>query len=112
GLNTGPGRSFSINNGTTLLKAFNNANANGGDPQDWASGTNDAFNAFSSSGVENDLTPVDLRVMDVIGYDGTGSSPTPTPTPTPTPGGTATPTPTPTPTASPGSGPAVMVSPA
>jgi hypothetical protein len=101
GLNTGPGRSFSINNGTTLLKAFNNANANGGDPQDWASGTNDAFNAFSSSGVKNDFTPVDLRVMDVIGYDATGSSPTPTPTPTP--GGTPTPTPSATPTPVPGS---------
>src|SRR5690242_16871900 len=51
GLNEGPGRSFSIDNGTTLLKAFNNANANGGDSQDWASGTNDCFNAFSSYGV-------------------------------------------------------------
>ena len=69
GLNNGPGRSFSINNGTTLLKAFNNAAANSGDLQDWASGTNDAFNAFSNSGVQNDLTVVDLRVMDVIGYN-------------------------------------------
>src|SRR4029077_7384065 len=42
GLNSGPGRFFSIDNGTTLLKAFNNANANpGSDLQDWASGTND-----------------------------------------------------------------------
>jgi hypothetical protein len=69
GLNDGAGRFFSINNGTTLLKAFNNAAVNGGDLQDWASGTNDTFNAFSSAGVQNDLTPVDLRVMDVIGYD-------------------------------------------
>src|SRR4029077_15802043 len=108
GLNTGPGRSFSIDNGTTLLKAFNNANANGGDPQDWASGTKDAFNAFSNSGVKNDLSAVDLRVMDVIGYDATaGGSPTPTPTPTPTPGGT----PTPTPTATPVPGSAVIFSP-
>src|ERR1700736_3533079 len=106
GLNQGPGRFFSIDNGTTLLKAFNNANANGGDPQDWGSGTNDAFNAFGSFGVLNDLSPVDLCVMDVIGYDATGGSPTPTPTPTP--GGTPTPTPTP----SPSPGPAVMVSPA
>jgi hypothetical protein len=96
GLNNGAGRSFSIDNGTTLLKAFNNAAVNGGDLDDWASGTNDCFNAFSSSSVENDLTTVDLRVMDVIGYDRV----------------TATPTPTPTPTATPGSGPAVMVSPA
>ena len=108
GLNEGPGRSFSIDNGTTLLKAFNNANANGGDSQDWASGANDCFNAFSTSGVLNALTPVDLRVMDAIGYDATGTSPTPTPTPT----GTPSPAPTATPTSSPGSGAAVMVSPA
>src|SRR5207237_4488824 len=45
GLNSGPGRFFSIDNGTTLLKAFNNAAANpGSDLQDWASGMNDAFN--------------------------------------------------------------------
>lgn len=69
GLNNGAGRSFSINNGTTLLKAFNNALALGGDLQDWASGANDTFNAFSSSGVLNALTPVDIQVMDVIGYD-------------------------------------------
>jgi hypothetical protein len=69
GLNNGAGRSFSINNGTTLLKAFNNAAANGGDLQDWASGTNDAFNAFSSDSVKNDLSAVDIRVMDAIGYD-------------------------------------------
>ncbi len=69
GLNNGANRSFSINNGTTLLKAFNNAAMNGGDLQDWASGTNDSFNAFSSDGVQNDLTAVDLRVMDAIGYN-------------------------------------------
>jgi hypothetical protein len=69
GLNDGGGRSFSINNGTTLLKAFNNAALHGGDLQDWASGTNDSFNAFSGSGVKNDLTAVDIRNMDVIGYD-------------------------------------------
>jgi len=71
GLNNGAGRSFSINNGTTLLKAFNNAALNGGDLYDWASGANDAFNAFTGIGVKNDLTDVDLRVMDVIGYDRT-----------------------------------------
>ena len=59
---------FSVNGGVTNLKNFN-ANGNGGDLGDWASGSNDAFNAFSSSGVENDLTPVDVRVMDVIGWN-------------------------------------------
>src|SRR5437660_26134 len=67
GLNKNGGRSFSIDNGTNLLKAFNNASTNGGDISDWASGTNDSFNAFSSSGVRNDLTAVDLRLMDAIG---------------------------------------------
>jgi hypothetical protein len=113
GLNNGAGRFFSIDNGTTLLKAFNFPNGNGSDPQDWASGTNDCFNAFASSSVENDLTSVDLRVMDVIGYDFASSSPTPTPTatPTPTPTGTPTPTVTPTPTPTPITGSAVMLSP-
>lgn len=69
GLTNGGGRFFSFDNGTSLLKAFNNAAANGGDAQDWASGTNDCFNAFSSSGVKNDLTAVDIRVMDVIGFN-------------------------------------------
>jgi hypothetical protein len=104
GLNDGPGRFLSINNGATLLKAFNDHSSNGGDLADWASGTNDAFNAFSSSGVQNDLTLVDLRKMDVIGYDRTGtSSPTPTATATATatPVHTATPTATATATATP-----------
>jgi len=60
---------FSVDGGTTNLKDFN-ANGNGGDLGDWASGSNDAFNAFSSgTGVEEDLTSVDIRVMDVIGWD-------------------------------------------
>lgn len=69
GLGNGAGNSFSINGGTTLVKGFNNAASNGGDCRDWASGTNDAFNAFSSSGVSNPVSATDLRVMDVIGYD-------------------------------------------
>jgi len=59
---------FSVDGGTTNLKNFN-ANGNGGDLGDWASGSNDSFNAFSDSGVQNDLTSVDVRVMDVIGWD-------------------------------------------
>ena len=79
GLNDGAGRFLSMNSGTTLLKGWNNASVNGGDLSDWASGTNDAFNAFSSSGVLNALTEVDLRNMDVIGYD---RSPVPEPSST------------------------------
>ncbi len=67
--NTGAGRYFSIDNGTTSLKDFNNYDLNGRDAQDWASGANDAFNALSSADVKNDLTEVDLRVLEVIGYN-------------------------------------------
>jgi len=69
GLNKGPGRSFSIDNGTTLLIAFNDFTANQGDLQDWAGPAADPFNAFGPPGEQDDLTPVDLRTMDVIGYD-------------------------------------------
>ena len=47
GLRGGPGNNFSIDNGTTLLKLFNDP-ASGGDTRDWAPGTIDAFNAFGS----------------------------------------------------------------
>jgi hypothetical protein len=76
-MTNGNGIYFSIDNGTTNLKNYNFPNGNGSDAQDWASGTNDSFNAFSNSGVRNPLTLVDLRAMDVIGYDRT--SPTPEP---------------------------------
>jgi hypothetical protein len=69
--NTGNGTNanFSIDSGSTLLKGFNAQTVNGGDCRDWASGTNDAFNAFAATGVPNSVTGVDLRVADVIGYD-------------------------------------------
>jgi hypothetical protein len=78
-LGNGPG-SFSIDNGTTLIKAYNNASSNGLDTRDWAPGTNDSFNQFSNSGVANPVSAVDLQEMDVIGYDlGSGASATPEP---------------------------------
>jgi len=64
-----PGVYFSADNGTTNLKNYNNPNGGGSDPQDWASGTNDSFNAFDTTDAENDVTPVDFKVMDVIGYN-------------------------------------------
>ena len=66
---TGAGVNFSINQGTTLLKLWNNANLNSLDTRDWAPGSNDAFNQFSNSGVVNGVSTVDLRLMDVLGYD-------------------------------------------
>jgi hypothetical protein len=67
GLTNGSGIQFSINAGGSLLKPFNSVST--GDFADWASGTNDSFNAFSNSGVVNPMTAVDLQVMDVIGYN-------------------------------------------
>jgi hypothetical protein len=70
-LRSGPGINFSIDNGTTLLKLYNDATANGLDTRDWAGGTDDSFNQFSSGGVVNPVSAVDLQVMDVIGYGST-----------------------------------------
>jgi hypothetical protein len=64
----GAGNFFSIDNGTTLLKEFNDSSADGGDSRDWAAGDNDAFNDVSFSGVVNPASAVDLQLMDVIGY--------------------------------------------
>ena len=69
GLRGGPGNQFSIDNGTTLLKLWNDPTTNHLDTRDWAPGTNDAFNQFSNPGVVNSVTAVDLELMDVIGYD-------------------------------------------
>lgn len=69
GLGNGAGNNFSIDDGTTLLKLWNNAVANGLDSRDWARGSNDSYNQFSGPGVVNPVTGVDIRLMDVIGYD-------------------------------------------
>ncbi len=64
---SGTGVYFSINGGVTNLKGFNSSP--GGDLADWASGSNDALNAITSSGVKNDLSAVDIRAMDILGYN-------------------------------------------
>jgi hypothetical protein len=69
GLGGGPGNNFSIDNGTTLLKLWNDPTSNGLDSRDWAPGANDAFNQLSDAGVVNPVSPVDLQLIDVIGYD-------------------------------------------
>jgi hypothetical protein len=71
GLTGGPGNQFSLDNGNTLLKLWNDPTVNHLDSRDWAGGTNDAFNQFSGSGVVNPVSPVDLQLMDVIGYGST-----------------------------------------
>jgi hypothetical protein len=58
---------FSLDGGATNLKAF--SSDPDGDFQDWADGSGaDAFNAFASSGVEDNLSEVDYKTLDVIGY--------------------------------------------
>jgi hypothetical protein len=71
--------SFSIDDGTALLKKYNDAGSNGLDLRDWFGGTNDSFNQFSNSGVINPVSDVDLREMDVIGYDRNFGAATPEP---------------------------------
>jgi hypothetical protein len=78
GLTNGSGIYFSIDNGVTNLKNFNFPNGNGSDPQDWASGTNDSFNAIYTAGVEEGLSAQDLTALDVIGYDRILEVPEPT----------------------------------
>jgi hypothetical protein len=59
---------FSIDGGQTNLDSFN-TNSNG-DFADWAaSAGNDAFLAFSPSGVVNAITATDLKEMDILGWD-------------------------------------------
>ena len=77
---TDTGVYFSIDGGVTNLKAYNPPPTTG-DLQDWASGTNDSFNAFSSSGVLDALTAVDIRVMNILGYT-LGTAPPTVTTPT------------------------------
>lgn len=60
---------FSIDGGNTDLMNFN-ANGNGGDLGDWASGQGaDAANAFGGTGTLQPFSAVDVTVMDVIGWD-------------------------------------------
>ena len=59
---------FSFDNGASNLKNYNDGPP--GDNQDWALGDpNDPFNASSSPGYQRDMTGVDLKVIDVIGYN-------------------------------------------
>jgi hypothetical protein len=74
-LTGGAGNFFSIDGGVTLLKLYNNQLLNSLDTMDWAppgqggDGSADAFNQFSSLGIVNGLSGIDLRNMDVIGYN-------------------------------------------
>lgn len=67
-LGGGAGNFFSIDDGTTLLKQFNDPAVTPGDTRDWNGGSNDAFNNISYAGVVNAVSPVDVQLMDAIGY--------------------------------------------
>ncbi|MCX7382828.1 MAG: NF038122 family metalloprotease [Alphaproteobacteria bacterium] len=58
----------SADGGATVIGTFNSFGS--GDAGDWSSAMgNDAFNAFSSSGVVNPVSPADLRTVDIIGWN-------------------------------------------
>jgi hypothetical protein len=70
---------FSINDGNTLLMEYNDSALNGGDTRDWASGSNDSYNAFTNSGVLDPVSAVDLEEMNVLGYNLTTTATVPEP---------------------------------
>jgi hypothetical protein len=58
---------FSIDNGNTAINTYNGTG--GGDLSDWAGNTLDSYNESLTLGKELDVTPGDVALMDVIGYD-------------------------------------------
>ena len=69
-LTTGAPSYFSANGGATDLGDFNNfQTGDSGDLGDWASSVgNDSFLDESNAGVENPVTPRDIQLMEVLGY--------------------------------------------
>jgi murein DD-endopeptidase MepM/ murein hydrolase activator NlpD len=66
----GAGNAFSIDDGATLLQKWNDSSITRADSRDWdASAGKDAFSHFYVTGAVNPVTEIDLKVMDVIGYD-------------------------------------------
>ncbi len=72
-LTTGNPSYFSINSGLTDLNNWSNyTTGNAGDLGDWASSAgDDSYLDNSSSGVINPVTPTDVTLMNVIGWDTT-----------------------------------------
>ena len=63
---------FSVDNGVTNLGTWNNHYGNG-DLGDWypsgpAAGGDDAFNDYSSSGVENIMSTSDITLLNALGW--------------------------------------------
>jgi hypothetical protein len=80
---------FSIN-GTAQLLQWNNP-LNGGDGGDWSTAVpDDSFDAFATLGVPLTVSPTDLRLLDILGFQPTAlAAATPPTTPTPSVGATA-----------------------
>ena len=71
---------FSIDNGTTNLGSWNNQISNG-DLADWypqgpAPAGNDAYNNYNNSGVINVVSPVDITLMEALGWTSSYVAPT------------------------------------
>jgi len=66
---------FSIDGGLTVINTFNVVCC--GDLSDWAGNTIDPFNGFLTRGRAELLSPGDLIVMDVLGYDRISAVPEP-----------------------------------
>jgi hypothetical protein len=65
--NPGSGVYFSVNNGATDLRDYNSG---GGDAQDWSGLTaTDPFNASTATNQGHVLSSVDIRAMDILGFD-------------------------------------------
>jgi hypothetical protein len=60
---------FSYDGGQTPLKYYNYPDGNGSDPQDWASGTPDSYNAFADPDQNLSLSDADVSVMHILGYN-------------------------------------------
>ena len=69
--NYNQGSYFSIDGGTTRIANFNNSTS-GGDRGDWLtlSTSRDVSDAFISTGQRKNLTAVDLKALDVLGWGG------------------------------------------
>ncbi len=72
---TGPGF-FSLN-GDQLLLPFNDP-GNGGSAADWSQAvTGDAFGALAEPGVKEQVSAIDVRVLELLGYHVSAEAPTP-----------------------------------
>ena len=75
------GAYFSIDGGTTNLASFNASGT--ADRESWVTTPGDAYSAYATAGVVNDLSVADKIVMDVLGWN-TMAATTTTPTTTTT----------------------------